>query len=876
MNPLSGWMRLSLRVKGFFIGTALATLLVSAACLTYLSADRESHAERSVSHALRVSQEIQKLKAAETDSVAGIRAYWITKDEDFANTVRRDLASFDETMESLLELTARSPRQRERLSQVAGLQRSRVELIFDAITRSRSGVLSDSEFRHALRQGEEQRRAMESLLEAMQRDEKYSLDAEMAHMDRLEIVTKMGIWQVFALAAASSFIIWVLFAYGIQRRMRDLRQSLAAIGTEFISLKGGDELKAICNSLAETAQNLHLRNQVLEGAFHGVAVADSGGHMRLNSACAKLLSLSDQGPGANIFEIVPREDRAALDHALSRMRSEGRAEAQVRVLLPDGSLLDLALTLSAQSGGGFYVFLRDNSLQKNAETALVRAKDAALSSNVAKTRFLAKIGHEIRTPLNAIMGSADLLADTKLTREQAEYVSIFRRNARRLVGLINDFLDLSKIEAGAVRVDKVPFRIRQTIHDAIDTFRDTASRKGLTLDATIDRDVPEWQLGDGHRLQQVLTNLVSNAVKFTSSGFVALRVLVTEAPAGRRLRLQVSDTGTGIRALDREKIFSPFTQLKDPGAPIHGTGLGLTICRELVELMNGTIGVESREGVGSTFYFELPLEPVEPPVLMQSGSIPSDPAPDSPERPLTLSPARTIRILIAEDAPDNRLLMQAFLSDQPVALRFAENGKEVMAALSAGEIFDLIFMDLDMPLVDGCAAARWVHAWQAQKRLAPTPIVALSAHAMHEMVRESLDAGCAAHVAKPVDRQTLIETIAQYAHPGLARLSGELNRASVSSEVTALVPKYLASQSKHIEEAREQLLRHDFDSIERFAHNLKGTGRGYGFPEIEKLGRELEQAARDNQEQNIARGLDSLCRFVADAASDGPTTPRVA
>ena len=211
--------------------------------------------------------------------------------------------------------------------------------------------------------------------------------------------------------------------------------------------------------------------------------------------------------------------------------------------------------------------MRDNSVQKSVEAALVRAKDAAVAANLAKTGFLAKIGHEIRTPLNAILGSADLLAETSLTTDQAEYVEIFRRNSRRLVALINDFLDFSRIEAGAVRVDRVPFRVRQTIYDVLETFRETAGRKGLSLQARIDPDVPEWQLGDGHRLQQVLINLVSNAVKFTPAGQVEIRAGVAAGPDHPRLRFEAADTGPGIGAADRERIFAPFTQLKDPGRP---------------------------------------------------------------------------------------------------------------------------------------------------------------------------------------------------------------------------------------------------------------------------------------------------------------------
>lgn len=873
-------MKLSLRAKGFIVGTALAAALGLAAGTTYFSADRETQAQRAADHALRVVEQLQKLRASENDSVAQIRAYWITKDPTFADSVRRDLATFDDTLESVVENTPQNPDARRRISEIAAVERLRVERLFDALARSRSGTLTDEGYLKALRGGEEERHRLESLLDAMEQEEKQLVETNLARLEQAHATTKVGIWQVCSLAAGSSLLIWLMFTFGIRLRIRRLKESLTSIGsTQFVNLQAPDQLKAVCEGLIHTAENLFQKNKVLEKAFQGIAHVSAGGQVTLNQTCAEILSLPERGPGANIFEMVPYEDRPVLDEALARMRAEGRAEAAVRVLRPDGSMLDVLMILSSQGGGGFYVFLRDNSQQKDAEAALVRAKNAAISSNVAKTRFLATIGHEIRTPLNAILGSADLLAETTLSPDQADYVNIFRRNSRHLVGLINDFLDFSKIEAGAVRVDKVPFRIRQALYEVVETFRDAASRKGLTLDCHAEPGVPEWQLGDAHRLQQVLTNLISNAIKFTTAGRVGLHTFVARGSEDHRLRFEVTDTGPGIRPGDLEKIFSPFTQLKDPGMPIRGTGLGLTICRQLVELMNGTIGVESQEGIGSKFYFELPLEAVDAPGQARSGSLVPALSPqglDAPHREIALPNDRMLRILIAEDTADNRLLIQAYLRDHPVQMRFAENGQEVMTALSSGETFDMILMDLDMPLVDGCAAARWVRAWQNQKKLAPTPIIALSAHAMHDMVRASLDAGCVAHVAKPVDRRTLIDTIARYAQTGITQAPSDARQASIADEVAALVPKYLASQSKHVEEAREQLQSHDFDAIRRFGHNLKGTARGYGFPEIEVLGRELEQAANGNQEQHIAQSLEALRRFLTAATADVEDSSRVA
>jgi signal transduction histidine kinase len=285
---------------------------------------------------------------------------------------------------------------------------------------------------------------------------------------------------------------------------------------------------------------------------------------------------------------------------------------------PGGRGADVGITLlstaeDAASGADatFYVFLRDIWAGKRDDAVLLRAKEAAEASNRAKTEFLAKISHDIRTPLNAILGSADLLSQTPLNFEQSEYVSMFQRNCRRLIALINDFLDFSRIEAGAVRVERLPFNIREIVQDAVATFREPAARKALALAVKIDPATPGSALGDPLRIHQILVNLLSNAVKFTQAGSVGVSVKVLiESRFGDKLRFEVSDSGPGIRLEDQDKIFAHFVQLPTPSNGQRGTGLGLTICRDLVELMQGEIGVVSQEGRGSTFYFNLPLEPV--------------------------------------------------------------------------------------------------------------------------------------------------------------------------------------------------------------------------------------------------------------------------
>lgn len=234
--------------------------------------------------------------------------------------------------------------------------------------------------------------------------------------------------------------------------------------------------------------------------------------------------------------------------------------------------------------------------------------------------------------------------------------------------------------------------------------------------------------------------------------------------------------------------------------------------------------------------------------------------------PAQLSAEETVRILVAEDTEDNRILLEHFLRDQPVQVRFALNGQEAVDAIEQGEQFDLILMDIDMPVMDGYAATRRIRAWQEPSGIS-TPIVALSADAMQEAVRASMDAGCVCHVAKPIERETLLKTIRRYA-PGKGMESGAGTRPiAISQQVMALVPQYLASKEKQIEEARQALAARDFGPIRRFGHNLKGTGRGYGFPAMEDLGREIERGAAQADADRIAEQLDALHRFVTESAA---------
>ena len=869
MPRLGIWPDLRLRTKGLIVIAVPAAATVLIACASYILGTRASAGEHAVRHSLETGLEIQQLKADEAEASAHVRAYFITGEESFANQARQAIANFDTTLQKISETVAGDPSQSRHVSEIAARERWRVEQIFSATARFQSGALTPGALRASLRAKEAERIQMERVMGVMQGEQSRLLAAQSTDVERvhLELRATTAICAFFGVVGG--IVISLLFASGITNRILKLRANVSRLATGGVleRLPGGlDEIGALSEGLTQTAEVLRQKTGALENALHGIAQVDPDGHyLSFNKAYAKIASLSECNKPASILLTVLQDDRPKVEAAIQLMQTSGRAETEVRIPDAFGCILDVAMTfrpVSDDPGAGYYIFLQDISLRKETEAALVRAKDEALASSLAKNDFLAKISHDIRTPLNAILGAANLLSETPLSADQSEYVSMFQRNCGRLVKLINDFLDFSKIEAGALRLEKIPFRIRGTVEDAVATFRESASRKGIGLEFEIASDVPAWELGDPLRVQQVLVNLLSNAVKFTEQGHVAVSVLAVSTPAGDRLCYEVSDTGPGIGAEDQERVFSAFTQLSKQNPPgAAGCGLGLTICRELVELMSGEIGVTSQPGRGSRFYFTLPLEAAEPMDAGADGTLGL-----AAPQPLN---SGTVRLLVAEDTEDNRLLVTHYLRKEPVEVTFADDGQRAVDVIVAGGEFDLILMDLDMPRLDGYGATRFIREWQKSHGQSPTPIVALSGHAMREAQQASLAAGCNAHVAKPVDQATLLSTVRRYAP---VKSSPRPESAAVEDGIAALIPKYLASKPRQIEEARASLAMQDFAPIWRFGHNLKGTGRGYGFPSIEEIGRQIEKAAADQDEASISEQLENLRRFVADEPVGSPAS----
>ncbi|OSM06252.1 ATP-binding protein [Magnetofaba australis] len=385
------------------------------------------------------------------------------------------------------------------------------------------------------------------------------------------------------------------------------------------------------------------------------------------------------------------------------------------------------------------------------EEALRESRAQAEAANRSKSEFLAIMSHEIRTPLNVLLGTNDLLQESHLTSDQQRQLGVVHQAGEHLLTIINDILDLSRIEAGGMELEMAPFQ-PAALFDAVgDMMRIKAEEKGLAFVVEIEPELPAWVLGDESRLRQVLINLLGNAIKFTDQGEVALQVdYVTE---GSLFLITIRDTGVGIAPEHLQQVFEKFTQ-EDPSISRRygGTGLGLTISRNLVTMMGGAIDVESAVAEGSAFRITLSLAPTEAPVGHPEAAV------AEPQEPMQMTP---LRILLAEDSEDNQFLIRAYLQKTPWEVVGVSHGLEAVETLQRKGPFDLVLMDIQMPIMDGYAATGAIRQWERQRQRAPLPILALSAHALESERAKSLAAGCDAHLTKPIKKKTLIDAIQQ-------------------------------------------------------------------------------------------------------------------
>jgi signal transduction histidine kinase/ActR/RegA family two-component response regulator len=407
------------------------------------------------------------------------------------------------------------------------------------------------------------------------------------------------------------------------------------------------------------------------------------------------------------------------------------------------------------AAGGIVTVCNDITDLKRDARALAEARDAAEAANRAKSEFLANMSHEIRTPLNGVIGLAQALARTELTADQAEMLQLIQSSGHTLQTLLSDILDLARVESGRMEIASEPFDLTRAVQEAAQLYAASAAEKGLSFYVDIDAAAAVWVQGDVVRLKQVLTNLVSNAVKFTQQGFVSLTATRATSPAGEPiLRFTVEDTGVGFDTEARDRLFTRFEQADGTiTRRFGGTGLGLAICRQLAGMMGGDLDCESEPDGGSAFILTLPLVEAREPA-----------AAIAPEAAAPEPDTRRIRVLLADDHPTNRRVVELILAQAAVDITSVENGAEAVAAYRE-DAYDLVLMDMQMPVMDGLTATREIRLHEAAQGLERTPLVMLTANALPDHVAAGVAAGADRHLAKPFNAAELLELVCGLGEP---------------------------------------------------------------------------------------------------------------
>jgi len=505
----------------------------------------------------------------------------------------------------------------------------------------------------------------------------------------------------------------------------------------------------------------------------------------------------------------------------------------------------------------------DVSALKHVQRELTVAKEAAEAATRAKSQFVANMSHEIRTPLNAVTGFCLLAERTALDAKQRGYLNSIRKATELLLGIINNILDFSKLDAGKAVLERADFSLAELVSDLLDLFGVLADERSVILDARLADDVPELLRGDAHRLKQVLTNLLGNALKFTEQGRVQLNIAREARDDGALvLRFEIVDTGIGIAPEALGRLFESFSQADESITRKHGgTGLGLAICQSLVTLMGGEIGVRSTLGRGSTFWFTVPF------ARARQRALASRQVPDK----VGLAARKGSRVLVVDDNRTNRRIMGELLGSIGLAVVEAQDGLEAVEAVAAAA-FDLVLMDLQMPRMDGYEATARIRERFSETQL---PIVAMTAHAGEEDRAQSLAAGMNGHLVKPIDPIALAELLARWLPmaddaglsagatvtpepmielPGVNVAAGLVLAGNKPALYRQLLRDFAQDHADSVTRLRAAIRAGDRQGAARIAHNLKGTAANLGARTLERHLEAFEREQRAGGDTGAALG----------------------
>ncbi len=647
-------------------------------------------------------------------------------------------------------------------------------------------------------------------------------------------------------------------------RTRFLMITLGALAVLAAGLVAVTVIRRSSRLAASTERERTKYQTLFETNTDGIVILDRNGFSDCNPATLEMfhmdrvedflhrrpedLGIENQPCGTPPYLLADRHIREAVE--------KGHAFFQWTARRPDGSTFPAEIALHAMTFDGepvIQAIMRDISVQQDAESALKAARDAALLANEMKSQFVANVSHEIRTPMNGILGMTQLLLGSDLNPRQRDYATTIAHSAEALMGVINDLLDFSKIEAGHLNIESIDFNLSSLLKDVIDLYVPRADAKHLALRLERDENLPEWVRGDPLRVRQILLNLLDNALKFTEQGEIRLRVACPE-DSKNELMFSVSDSGIGMDSETQGRIFQAFAQADGTVSRKYGgTGLGLTICRQLAELMGGELSMESAPGLGSTFRLRLQLPFVQPGQRANR----ADAALNAQSICFT-----GCRVLVAEDNPINQKLLGFMLENLGVAVEVADDGKMAYDKLENGH-FDLVLMDCQMPEWDCLTAARAVRQRETEQSKPRLPIIALTANAMAGYDEVCRQAGMDDYLAKPISEEVLAQALAHWlpehvrsdqaveaARPELVADNGfdleKLRRIcrNDARQVDEMLRLFVSSTESLLADLAQAVESRDGVQAARQAHQIKGAAAYMGATAMSDLASETEACAK--------------------------------
>ena len=627
--------------------------------------------------------------------------------------------------------------------------------------------------------------------------------------------------------------------------------------------------------------------RLFESAHDGILILDAitTKVLDVNPFMTDLLGYSKEYfLGKELWEIGVFKDAETSKNLMETLQRRGRIRYEDLPLQhKDGSHIPVEFVSNVYREGRRNVIqcnIRDITQRKRLAHDLTKAVRDAETANRSKSEFLANMSHEIRTPMGAILGFAEMLL-VKSPEECAQIgcVQIIQRNSLHLLELINEILDLSKVEAGQMKVERISFDLPALLSEVISLIRPRSVEKGLEFGATFHGPIPHLIRSDPMRFRQILVNLLGNAVKFTESGRIDIRI--TDDGAGGpniALRVDVIDSGIGMTPEQSERLFRPFTQGDSSiTRKFGGTGLGLTISRQLAKLLGGDVTATSKPGIGSTFTLKIdggPSAGVEQLHGLTEATLPAN-------LDKTVPTDIHLRgcILLVEDGADNQRLLRMQLSDAGASVTSALNG-QIAVDLATAQTFDLILMDMQMPVMDGYAATI-----EMRRRGLATPIIALTAYAMAEDREKCIASGCSGYLSKPINEETLLNTVHEHlvtnqssapkdrveaviakSTPPVAEdvaSKGIKSSFSNNSRIMEIVPEFVEGLSGKVRMMIDLLERNDLPALQRVAHQLLGTCGGYGFGAVSQPARRVEQSIQTSEDlESVTSGVQSLIAVI--------------